>query len=179
MASGQTLPLEGPRSRPLMGDENQPLKPKSRRPGAQVAQTVSSAEATASAEVAHLWRPPPQHLRQRPPVHQHRTSERRTPQSTPVGPHSCSRYKNKNGTVPEHEYRPHGVRRVVRPPGAADSARRTWTWPARARRDRYPSGERAAVLRPSGTAPEPLRPGSRTRGSCQRRGRRAPFSPDH
>jgi hypothetical protein len=30
------------------GDENQPLKPKSRRSGAQVALTVSSAEATAS-----------------------------------------------------------------------------------------------------------------------------------
>jgi hypothetical protein len=50
MAPGQTLPLEGPRSRPLMGDENQPLKPKSRRPRAQVALTVSSAGATASAE---------------------------------------------------------------------------------------------------------------------------------
>jgi hypothetical protein len=46
MASRQMLPLEGPRSRPLTGDENQPLKPKSRRPGAQVALTVSSAEAT-------------------------------------------------------------------------------------------------------------------------------------
>jgi hypothetical protein len=32
-----------------MGDENQPLKPKSRRSGAQVALTDSSAEATASA----------------------------------------------------------------------------------------------------------------------------------
>jgi hypothetical protein len=52
MASGQTLLLEGPRSRPLTGDENQPLKPKSQRPGAQVALTVSSAEATASAEAA-------------------------------------------------------------------------------------------------------------------------------
>jgi hypothetical protein len=50
MARGQTLPLEGPRSRPLMGDENKPLKPKSRRPGAQVALTVSSPGATASAE---------------------------------------------------------------------------------------------------------------------------------
>jgi hypothetical protein len=50
MAPGQTLPLEGPRSRPLTGGENQPLKPKSRRPGAQVALTVSSAGATASAE---------------------------------------------------------------------------------------------------------------------------------
>jgi hypothetical protein len=52
MAPGQTLPLEGPRSRPLTRDENQPLKPKSRRPGAQVALTVSSTEATASAEAA-------------------------------------------------------------------------------------------------------------------------------
>jgi hypothetical protein len=42
MAPGQTLPLEGPRSRPLMGDENQPLKPKSQRPGAQVAPTTTA-----------------------------------------------------------------------------------------------------------------------------------------
>jgi hypothetical protein len=50
MVPGQTLLLKGPRSRPLTGDENQPLKPKSQRSGAQVALTVSSAEATASAE---------------------------------------------------------------------------------------------------------------------------------
>jgi hypothetical protein len=49
MASGPTLPLKGPRSRPLTGDENQPLKPKSQRSGAQVALTVSSAEATTAA----------------------------------------------------------------------------------------------------------------------------------
>jgi hypothetical protein len=49
MASGQTLLLKGPRSRPLTGDENQPLKPKSQRPRAQVALTVSSAEATTAA----------------------------------------------------------------------------------------------------------------------------------
>jgi hypothetical protein len=48
MASGQTLLLKGPRSRPLMGDENQPVKPKNRRSGAQVALTVSSVEATAA-----------------------------------------------------------------------------------------------------------------------------------
>jgi hypothetical protein len=28
-------------------------------------------------------------------------------------------------------------------------------------------------------APEPLRPGSQTRGSCQLHGRRTPFSPEH
>jgi hypothetical protein len=52
MTLGKTLPLEGPRSRPLTGDENQPLKLKSRRPGAQVELTVLSAEATALAEAA-------------------------------------------------------------------------------------------------------------------------------
>jgi hypothetical protein len=52
MALGQMLPLDGPRSRPLTGDKNHPLKPKSQRPGVQVAPTVSSAEATASAEAA-------------------------------------------------------------------------------------------------------------------------------
>jgi hypothetical protein len=61
--------------------------------------------------------PPPQHRLRRPPVHQHRTSGRRPPQSAPAGPHSCPRHENENGTVPEHEYRPRGVRRVVRPPG--------------------------------------------------------------
>jgi hypothetical protein len=49
MASGQTLLRKGPRSCPLTRDENQPLKPKSRRSGAQVALTVSSAEATTAA----------------------------------------------------------------------------------------------------------------------------------
>jgi hypothetical protein len=49
MASGQTLLLKGPRSHPLTGDKNQPLKPKSRRSGAQAALTVSSAEATTAA----------------------------------------------------------------------------------------------------------------------------------
>jgi hypothetical protein len=40
---------EGPSFTSLAEDENQPLKPKSRRPGAQVAPTVSSAETTAGA----------------------------------------------------------------------------------------------------------------------------------
>jgi hypothetical protein len=48
MASGQMLLLKSPRSCPLPGDENQPLKPKSRRSGAQAALTVSSVEATAT-----------------------------------------------------------------------------------------------------------------------------------
>jgi hypothetical protein len=68
MALGRTLPLEGPHSRPLAGDENQPLKPKSRRPGAQVALTVSSAEkpspaATTSAPTTAATCPPTPHQR--------------------------------------------------------------------------------------------------------------------
>jgi hypothetical protein len=68
MAPGRTLPLEGPRSRPLAGDENQPLNPKSRRPGAQVALTVSSAEkpssaATTSAPTTAATYPPTPHQR--------------------------------------------------------------------------------------------------------------------
>jgi hypothetical protein len=38
-----------------------------------------------------------------------------TAQSAPAGPHSRSRHENENGAVPEHEYRSHGVRRVVQP----------------------------------------------------------------
>jgi hypothetical protein len=68
MALGRTLLLEGPRSHPLVGDENQPLKPKSRRPGAQVALTVSSAEknspdATTSAPTTAATYPPTPHQR--------------------------------------------------------------------------------------------------------------------
>jgi hypothetical protein len=39
----------------------------------------------------HLWQPPPQHRRQRPPAHQHRIGERRPPQSASAGPHSRPR----------------------------------------------------------------------------------------
>jgi hypothetical protein len=68
MALGRTLPLEGSRSCPLMGDKNQPLKPKSRRPGAQVTPTISSAEkpspaATTSTPTTTSTCPPTPHPR--------------------------------------------------------------------------------------------------------------------
>jgi hypothetical protein len=121
--SGRTLPLEGPRSRPLTGDENQPLKPKSRRSDRRWRRRSRWRRNL-------LWLPPPQHRRQRPPAHQHRTSERRPPQSAPAGPHSRSHHENENGAVPEHEYRPRGVRHVVQPttqggPGRSRPARGT------------------------------------------------------
>jgi hypothetical protein len=146
MASGQTLLLKGPRSRPLTGDENQPLKPKSRRSGAHVALTVSSAEATASARgsLTHGDQPlstdDSGHLPTNTALANDGRPKAHRQVLTPVLAEA----------VPEHEYRPRGVQRVVRPPGAADGARRTWTWPARARRDRHPCGGRTAALRPSG-----------------------------
>jgi hypothetical protein len=44
------------------------------------------------------------------------TGERRLSQCAPAGPHSRPHHRNEDGTVPEHERRPRGVRRVVRPP---------------------------------------------------------------
>jgi hypothetical protein len=129
-----------------MRDENQPLKPKSRRSGAQVALTVSSAEATASARGSltygyhHLSTDDSGHLpTNTAPANVGRPNAHRLVLTPALAE-----------AVPEHEYRPRGVRRVVRPSGAADGAERTWTWTARARRDRHPCGGRAATLCPSG-----------------------------
>jgi hypothetical protein len=48
----------------------------------------------------HLWRPPPQHQRNRPPAHQHRAGNRRLPQSAPAGPHSRPRRGRPRTRVP-------------------------------------------------------------------------------
>jgi hypothetical protein len=58
--------------------------------------------------------------------------------------------------APEHEHRPRDVRRAGRPPGAADGARRTWTWPARTRHDHHPDeGRKAAPCPGSSSSPSP------------------------
>jgi hypothetical protein len=86
MIPGRTLPLEGSRSRPLAGDENQILKPKSRRPGAQMAPTISSAEklspaATTSAPTTASTYPPTPHQRaSAAPKHTDRSSLPSSPQ---------------------------------------------------------------------------------------------------
>jgi hypothetical protein len=114
-----------------------------------VALTVSSAEATASAEgKPHLWRPPPQHRRQRPPARRRRTGEWRPPQCAPAGPHSRPRHRSEDKTIQEHEHRPRGVRRVVRPPVRPAAREGAWTWPTCERRDRRPCGGRTATPRP-------------------------------
>jgi hypothetical protein len=134
MAPGRMLPLEGPRSRPLTGDENQPLKPKSQRPGARVALTVSSGETTSSGC------PPTPH--QRAAAAPKRTSRSSLPFS------------------PRERERDHPRTRV--PPSwrttccAADGAGRTWTRPARARHDRRPGGGRTVAPCPgSSSSPSP------------------------
>jgi hypothetical protein len=116
MVPRRTLPLDGSRSRPHSRDENQTLKPKSQG-------SVRGWHWRSHRRRSFLQLPPPQHWRRRPPAHQHRTSGRRPPQSTPAGPHSRPRHENENGTAPEHEYHPRGVRRVVRPPGAVGHRR--------------------------------------------------------
>jgi hypothetical protein len=56
----------------------------------------------------------------------------------------------------EHEHRPRGVRRAGQPSGAADGARKTWTWPARARHDRrLDKGRKAAPYPGSNSSPSP------------------------
>jgi hypothetical protein len=68
MVPRRTLPLEGSCSRPHSRDENQILKPKSQRLGAQMAPTIPSAErpspaATTSAPTAASTYPPTPHQR--------------------------------------------------------------------------------------------------------------------
>jgi hypothetical protein len=58
--------------------------------------------------------------------------------------------------APEHEHRPRGVRRAGQPSGAADGARKTWTWPAHAPRDRrLDEGRKAAPCPGSSSSPSP------------------------
>jgi hypothetical protein len=110
MVPGQTLPLEGSRSCPLAGDENQILKPESRRPGAQMVLTISSAEkpspaATTSAPTVASTCPPAD------------------PHSSPPGRASSNlrakvSCRSKGRTTQEHERSPSGVRCLGRSPGA-------------------------------------------------------------
>jgi hypothetical protein len=115
--------LEVPRPPPHTRGEDKPPRPKSRRSDRRWRRRSRRRRSL-------LWLPPPQHRRRQPPAYQHRTSERRPPQSASAGPHSRPRRKNENGTVSEHEYRPRGVRRVVRPSGATGHSRPNRGWNA-------------------------------------------------
>jgi hypothetical protein len=94
MVPGRTLPPEGSRSRPLAGDKNQILKPKSQRPGAQRAPMISSAEklslaATTSAATATSTCPPTP--RQRAPAAPKRTDRSSLPSSPRKREWDCPR----------------------------------------------------------------------------------------
>jgi hypothetical protein len=140
-ASGQALLLEVPRPHPHTRGEDKPPRLKSRRSDCRWHRRPRRRRSL-------LWLPPPQHRRRQPPAYQHRTSKHRPPQSAPAGPHSRPRDKNENGTVSEHEYRPRGVRRVLRPSGAAGHSR-----PDR--------GQNAAPWPGSSSSPSPRMAGGR------------------
>jgi hypothetical protein len=110
MTSGQTLLRQGPRPRPHSRGEDKLSKPKSRRPGAQMAPTISSVTrpspaATTSAPTTAATCPPAD------------------PRSSPLGWASTdfrveASCRSKGRTTREHERRPSGVRRLGRSPSA-------------------------------------------------------------
>jgi hypothetical protein len=84
-------------------------------------------------------------------THRQRAGEQRPPQSAPAGPHSHPRRGR-----PRTRVSPSRRTTCWTTPGAADGARRTWTWPARARHDRRPGGGRkAAPWLGSSSSPSP------------------------
>jgi hypothetical protein len=110
MTLGQTLLRQGSRPRPHSRGEDKLSKPKSRRPGAQMAPTISSATrpspaATTSAPTAVSTRPPAD------------------PRSNPPGRastdlHAEASCRTEGRTTQEHEHRPSSARRLGRSPGA-------------------------------------------------------------
>jgi hypothetical protein len=110
MTSGQTLLRQGSRPRPHSRGEDKLSKPKSRRPRAQMAPTISSAmrpspAATTSASTVVSTHPPAD-PRSNPP-------ERA---STDLRAEASCRSKGR--TTQEHERRPSSARRLGRSPGA-------------------------------------------------------------
>jgi hypothetical protein len=108
MTSGQTLLRQGSRPRPHSRGEDKLSKPKSRRPGAQMAPTISSAArpspaATTSAPTVVLTRPPAD------------------PRSSPPGRASTdlraeASCQSEGRTTQEHERCPSSARRLGQPP---------------------------------------------------------------
>jgi hypothetical protein len=98
------------------------------------------------------------------------TGGRRLPQHTRRGPRSCPHCGSEDKTIQEHGRRPCGVRRLVRPPGAAvgtgeavDVAdlRTARPSPVRWTGSHAPTKRQEAA---SEAAPRPSKPGNRARG---------------
>jgi hypothetical protein len=119
MTSGQTLLRQGPRPRPHSRGEDKLSKPKSRRPGVQMAPTISSAARPSPAATTSA----PTAVATCPPADPHSSPPRRA--STDLRAEaSC---QSEGGTTQEHERRPSSARRLGRSPGArgATAARTT------------------------------------------------------
>jgi hypothetical protein len=110
MTSRQTLLRQGPRPRPHSRGEDKLSKPKSRRPGAQMAPTISSATRPSPAATTST----PTAVSTRPPA---------DPRSNPPGRASTdlraeASCQSEGRTTQEHERRPSSARRLGRSPGA-------------------------------------------------------------
>jgi hypothetical protein len=109
MTLGQTLLRQGPRPRPYSRGEDKLSKPKSRRPGTQMAAAISSATRTSSAATTSA----PTTAAICPPA---------DPHSGPPGQAStnlCAKasYRSKGRTAQENKRRPSSARRLGRSPG--------------------------------------------------------------
>jgi hypothetical protein len=111
---------KGPRPRLPMGGDNEAIKAKEPRVRRQVALTVSPKEATTSA-VGSL-NSGGDHISPTSGSDHLCTDGRRLPQHAQRGPRSRPRCGSEDKTIQERHHRPRGVRRLVRPPGAAGGA---------------------------------------------------------
>jgi hypothetical protein len=114
-------PLQkGPRPRLPTGGDNEAIKAK--EPGVrwQVALTVSPVEATTSA--VDSLTSGGDHISPSNGSNHLCTDGRRLPQHARRGPRSRPQCGSEDKTIQERRRRPHGVRRLVRPPGAAGGA---------------------------------------------------------
>jgi hypothetical protein len=108
MTSGQTLLRQGPRPRPHSRGEDKLSKPKSRRPGAQMAPTISSATRTSPAATTSAQTTAATCL----PADPHSSPPRRA--STDLRAEASCRSTDR--TAQEHERRPSSARRLGRSP---------------------------------------------------------------
>ena len=99
MTSGQTLLRQGPRPRLHSRGEDKLSKPKSRRPGAQMAAAISSTTRTSPATC--------------PPAHPHSSP----PGRASTDPRTKASCQSKGRTAQEHERRPSSARCLGWPPG--------------------------------------------------------------
>jgi hypothetical protein len=109
MTSGQTLLRQGPRPRPHSSGEDKLSKPKSRRPGAQMAPTISSTTRTSPAATTSA----PTTAATCLPADPHSSPPGRA--STNLRAEASCRSTGR--TAQEHERRPSSARRLGRSPG--------------------------------------------------------------